>query len=189
MSLTLHTYTGHTVPAVTDARLYNKLIAGKSGIVEGVDPTAAGGLVVHVTDGWLIICGRLITVEAEDITVTAATSGSKGGRLMIRIDTSDSTNPISWKSVAAGNSYTPVQEDINGSGTVYEFTVATYTVTQVSVENVSKGTEINIIPATASDISTLNSAISALQQRVTNLEARQNITVSVSGTTATITTA
>lgn len=182
MSLTLHTYTGHTVPASTDRIFYNKLTGNVSGVVEGITPTASGGLDIHVTDGWGIIKGRLFTVEAETITVTGAFEGTMKGRLILQIDMSNDSSPISFISQVDGTLPALVQEDINAAGTIYQHPICTYNVTPTTVSNLRAVDNVRITPASSYDIIDLDARIAAL-------EARQNISVSVSGTTATITTA
>ena len=146
MSIELHTVTGGNVRAINDARLYEALTSGKSGLVEGGVVTASGGLVAHISSGWGVILGRVFSIETDDISVTPSTSGTMLGRLYLRIDLTDTENPITIESEASTTLRNLTTEDINNNGTVYEYELAHYNVTEVAISNLVSNTQIELTP-------------------------------------------
>ena len=173
MAIALHTVSGGTVAAEDDARLYAKLTNGAGGVVEGGVCTASGGLVVHITAGWGIACGRIFSWDADNITVTGAGSGSVNGRLKVKIDLTDPSDPIAIVSEAASTLPALTQEDLNSSGLIYEIALATYTVSTTAVSDLVSNTPVDIAPASDS--------------RVSDLEALDHYKMTLAGTTLTIT--
>lgn len=134
--ISLLQFNGSIVTPTDDAVLYNHML-GDSGIIEGVTVTSQGGNVLSVTDGRGVILGRQFVVEAQTVTASLPTSGTANGRLLIQIDMSDTTEPISFITQAAATLPDLVQEDINGSGTVYQFPLATYTCSTTAVSDLT----------------------------------------------------
>ena len=150
MSITLHTVDNGTVQAINDAKFYEQLTNTICGVVAGGVCTAAGGLIVHITAGWGIIQGRLFTIEADDITVSASSSGTKSGRLKLVIDLS-SDPVIAFESEAASTLPALTQENLNSGGYVYEYALATYDVNELAVSNLVSNTTVSITPANSSN--------------------------------------
>lgn len=173
MAIALHTVSGGTVSAEDDARLYAKLTNGAGGIVEGGVCTISSGLEIHVTAGWGIACGRIFSFDADNITVTGSGTGTKSGRLKVVIDLTDPSDPISITSEAETTLPSLVQQDLNGSGTKYEIALATYDVTTTAASNIVSNTLVDIAPASDS--------------RVSALEGLDHYTMTLAGTTLTIT--
>ena len=123
---------GSTVTPTADARLYEFLSGGTTGVVLGCEVTSLGGLQLRVASGWIFILGRCIDVQEETVTVTPSTSGEVNGRLLLRLDVSTET-PGVWVTQAQTPLPALTQEDINGSGTIYEMAMATYKVDQLQV--------------------------------------------------------
>ena len=153
MAIALHTVSGGTVSAEDDARLYEKLTGGLGGIVDGGVCTSSGGLVVHVTAGWGIACGRIFSWDADNITVTGAGSGTVNGRLKIVIDLTDPSDPISIVSEASSSLSPLVTGDLNGADLVYEIALCTYQVSTTAVSSLVSNTLVSIVPRAASRLS------------------------------------
>lgn len=134
MSIALHTVSGGKVEAINDARLYNALTKGVSGIAEGGVCSASGGLVVHLTSGWGALLGRIFTIEAEDITVTPSSSGTVNGRIYIKIDLS-ADEVCTIESEASATLRNLTQQNINNNGTIFEYELCRYKVSEVAVSN------------------------------------------------------
>lgn len=132
--VTLHTFDGGTVNAINDALLYDFII-GKNGIVTGATVTSASALLLHIDSGWGIIKGRIFSIEDETISVTPSTSGTMQGRLILQIDITNTTNPITFVTQVAATLPALQQEDINGNGTIFQLPIATYDVNEVAVSN------------------------------------------------------
>lgn len=132
--VTLHTIDGGTVNAINDALLYDFII-GQNGIATGATVTSEGALLLHIDSGWGVIKGRIFSIEAETISATPSTSGTIKGRLILQIDITDTTNPITFVTQAAVTLPALQQEDINGNGTIFQLPIATYDVNEVAVSN------------------------------------------------------
>lgn len=132
--VTLHTIDGGTVNAINDALLYDFII-GQNGIATGATVTSEGALLLHIDSGWGVIKGRIFSIEAETVSATPSTSGTVKGRLILQIDITNTTNPITFVTQAAATLPALQQEDINGNGTIYQLPIATYDVNEVAVSN------------------------------------------------------
>lgn len=143
--ISLQTFDGATVEAINDARLYAAITNSAVGKVSGALVTAPGtGLVLHITDGWLIAKGRVCTVEAEDIVVQAGTTEGMRGRLYAHIDLTDTAAPVKLMSVAAATLPAMDNEDLNAGGSRCDVELATYTVGTVSASNVTSNAVISL---------------------------------------------
>lgn len=132
--ITLKQYNGSVVTPKDDAKLYNLLI-NKSGIIEGCTVTHIGGNSIKVAGGRGIICGRIFVIEEETILATLSAIGSKLGRLIVKIDVSNASTPISFVTQCEAVLPALVQEAINDNGNVYEFELATYNVGETAISN------------------------------------------------------
>ena len=204
MSITLHTVDNGTVNAIDDAKFYEELTNSLCGLVAGGVCTVVSANTIHITSGWGLILGRLFTIEAEDIPVQVSASGTVNGRLKMVIDLSTPDTPISIESEARSSLPRLTQEDLNNGGFVYEFALATYNVDEINVTNLVSNTPINISPASQASLAnyvpttrTVNG--NALTGNVTvtrdqisgivksNTTSTKTLTMSLSGTTLTIT--
>ena len=132
--VTLHTIDGGTVNAINDALLYDFII-GQNGIATGATVTSEGALLLHIDSGWGVIKGRIFSIEAETVSATPSASGTVKGRLILQIDITNTTNPITFVTQAAATLPALQQEDINGNGTIFQLPIATYDVNEVAVSN------------------------------------------------------
>lgn len=132
--VTLHTIDGGTVNAINDALLYDFII-GQNGIATGATVTSEGALLLHIDSGWGVIKGRIFSIEAETVSATPSTSGTVKGRLILQIDITNTTDPITFVTQAAATLPALQQEDINNNGTIYQLPIATYDVNEVAVSN------------------------------------------------------
>lgn len=146
MSIELHTVDNGTVNAIDDARLYAALTSNKAGKVEGAQVTYSSGLVLHIADGWGVVQGRVFSIEAEDITVEPATSGTMKGKLYAHIDLSDTEHPIKILSVARSTLPASATDLLNKGGTLYDLTLATYDVGETAVTNLVNNGVISLAP-------------------------------------------
>ena len=131
--ITLLQYNGSNVTPQDDAILYN-FIVQDSGVLFGCTVTHLGAGQLQVADGRGIIQGRNFVIEAQTVQATLAESGTLPGRLIIQVDVANSEEPISFVTQAQNPLPDLVQEDINGSGSIFQLPLATYTaeVTQIS---------------------------------------------------------
>ena len=134
MSIELKQFAGSMVTPQDDARLYNFILSGNTGIVEGVEVTHLGANQLKVSAGWGICQGRMFTVEEETVNAVVSANGEIKGRLLINIDVSADV-PAVFTTQAASALPEPVQEDINGSGTVYQIPITEYTVNELALSS------------------------------------------------------
>ena len=121
------------VTPVVDRRLYEFLLLNTVGVADGVAVTNSGTNLI-VSSGWGVIKGCVFGVTAETISATKPASGSANGRLLIELDATNGT--IQFKTQQGSTLPALTQEDINGSGSVYQMELATYT---ISATEMSQG--------------------------------------------------
>ena len=143
--ITVYQSDGTTVTPLADGKLYEFLSGGTVGVILGCEVTSLGGLQLQIASGWILIKGRIIAIQQETISVTSSTSGEVDGRLLLHLDVSSDESPGIWVTQAQTPLPELVQEDINGSGTIYEMPLAQYKVDQLSVSGLQ-----NIAPQTFS---------------------------------------
>lgn len=171
MSIELVQFNDSTVTPKNDAALYDFILSHQSGIVTGCTITHLGANQLQVGAGWGVICGRMFIVAQQTVNATVAPSGSRKGRLMIEIDTEEET-PIYFATQAEVTLPSLTQEDINGSGTVYQLELATYDVSTTTISNlVATSNAIANVPAHSHDIEeiTLDSGDSLEYDKANNV--------------------
>lgn len=131
--ITVYQNNGTTVTPLADARLYQLLSGSAVGVVLGCEVTSLGANQLRVGAGWILILGRCIEVTEETILATTSTSGAVNGRLLLHLDVSNTETPATWVTQAQTPLPDLVQEDINGSGTIFEMPLATYQVDQLQL--------------------------------------------------------
>ena len=135
MSIQLVTFDGKTVTPLDDALVYDTALT-KSGIIYGAEITIKNATTLHIAAGHGVIAGRKFTIEAMDVNVTLAGSGSLLGRLYIHLDLSDSENPVSILSQVAASLTDPVQDpDVNMIDGVYEFNICLFNVSTTTISD------------------------------------------------------
>ena len=128
MSIKLVTFNAKTVTPQDDALVYDAALK-KSGIIYGAEVTIKSATQLHITSGHGVIAGRKFTIEAQDISVTLAGSGTLKGRLYVHLELSNSSTPIKFMTQVAASLSDPVQNaDVNITDGIYEFNLCTFTV-------------------------------------------------------------
>lgn len=133
--ITVYQINGQAVPPLADARLYSFLSGGVVGVVVGCQVTSLGANQLQVSDGWILIQGRVIEIKQETIMATTSSSGQVDGRLLLQLDVSNDETPGTWVTQAQTPLPDLIQEDINGSGTIYQLPIEIYQVDQLQVSN------------------------------------------------------
>ena len=134
MGIVLKQFDGSEVTPKDDALLYDFLI-GQSGVVEGCTVTHLGANQLQVASGWGVIKGRIFVVTGEMIFAQVSDSGTKRGRLYIEVDINNPTTPAAIKTTVATTLPALVQEDINGSGTIYQLPLVEYDISTTAISN------------------------------------------------------
>lgn len=176
MSIKLCQATGSTVTPLDDARLYSWIANRAVGIVTGCTVTSAGTNQLSIAAGWGVCQGHMFTISAETIGAVLATSGTLPGRLLIHIDTADTDMPVKFVTQAASILPALTQEDIDGSGSIYEIPLATYTAGTISISDLTSAAPA--APSLQSEIDSLNASCAHLSQ---NLAAASGTGTAVAG--------
>jgi hypothetical protein len=135
MGIELKQFDGASVTPKDDAVLYDRVF-DESGILAGCGVTHLGGNQLQVAAGRGIAKGHTFVVTQETINATVSDSGTKRGRLIIQIDTSNPTTPISFVTQMAAELPALTQEDITDDGNVYELPLVEYDISEVAISNV-----------------------------------------------------
>lgn len=131
--LTLKQFAGSTINPADDATLYDSLLNHQIGVFEGVKVSVQGTNQLRIESGRGVIKGRVFEVEEESVNAKTASSGTVPGRLLVRIDLDNIENPITFDTQAESPLPELVQENINGSGKIFEMELAAYSVNETSV--------------------------------------------------------
>lgn len=137
MSIKLCQAANSVVTPLDDAQFYSWAVNRAAGIVAGCVVTSAGTNQLAISAGWGIVQGHVFIIGAETISAAVAPSGTVNGRLLIRIDTSDTVTPVEFVTQAATPLPALTQEDIDGSGSIYELPLATYDVGTISISGLA----------------------------------------------------
>lgn len=130
-------FQGSVVEPEDDASLYDYLVQRQDGIISGMNITKVGDDQIKVGSGSGLIMGRYFILSEETITVRKPSSGSSNGRLLIEIDKNNVSNPISISSQEGSPLPALVQEDINGTGSVYQVELCNYSASVSSIGDIN----------------------------------------------------
>lgn len=174
------------VTPVVDRRLYEFLLLNTVGVADGVAVTNSGTNLI-VSSGWGVIKGCVFGVTAETISATKPASGSANGRLLIELDATNGT--IQFKTQQGSTLPALTQEDINGSGSVYQMELATYTISATDITGLTETYEQ--LQSAQNIIEEITSLIQPLQTKLDTIEtgAQVNTVTSVAGKTGAVTLA
>lgn len=166
-TIDLITYDQKMVTPKDDALIHQFGIS--NGVLYGCDVTLADSNTLHITGGQGVIYGRQWEITEGDITVTLPASGSLKGRLYVKIDLSNTTNPIELlvqTDVTLPDLTDDDQINVNNSVSeleLYTFDVSSLTISNLvkTVETVADGDHADVVQM-QNDISQLNSSLSNL---------------------------
>jgi len=172
-TIDLITYDQKMVTPKDDALIHQFGIS--NGVLYGCDVTLADSNTLHITGGQGVIYGRQWEITEGDITVTLPASGSLKGRLYVKIDLSNTTNPIELlvqTDVTLPDLTDDDQINVNNSVSeleLYTFDVSSLTISNLvkTVETVADGDHADVVQM-QNDISQLNSSLSNKQDKLDN---------------------
>ena len=136
--LTLKQFAGSTVNPADDAALYDSLLNHQIGVFEGVKVSVQGTNQLRIEAGRGVMAGRVFEVEEETIAARTSPSGTLDGRLLVRIDLDNTESPIDFDTQAETPLPELVQEDINGSGKIFEMELAIYSISETAVSGLRR---------------------------------------------------
>lgn len=132
MGVVIKQYEGSLVSPKDDAILHD-LFNNRSGVIKGCEITHLGENQLRVGDGYLYIQGRMIEVEEETVISPFANQTSEG-ELILNLDLLSETP---GKLVARVPRANLKNEDINGNGNECDYLLATYTIANKNITNLS----------------------------------------------------
>lgn len=134
-NIRLITYAEQTVTPMNDAILQDVGV-GQNGILYGVEISASGNT-ISITGGYGVIKGRLFQVNSSSITVQLSSGTTLLGRLYIRLDLSNQSEPILILTETGSTLSTLTrEEDANFTDGIYEMELATFSVTTSEITKV-----------------------------------------------------
>lgn len=129
-------YSGNGVTPMNDA-IIQELITGPGGIFTGCGITAANGNNLYIGEGYGAIKGRLFKITNTTVSVVLASSGTLKGRLVVKLDLSNTEEPIVIEAHTGSTLYQLTQEDdANYTDGVFEIGIATFDVTTTAITNI-----------------------------------------------------
>lgn len=128
---------GENISPSDDGSLYNQIFS--DGLFEDCAISSLGSNQVSIGALYGIIQGREFTNSAETISVLLPASDTATGYIYIEYDFATETVGSIGSALAP---FTPTYQDINGSGTLAQMIIATYTASAVAVTDISATYEL-----------------------------------------------
>ncbi len=138
-NIVLKTYKGGNVTPQNDAIIYQTAIPG-AGIFKGCEVSYARGNVLHISQGFGMICGRFFEVYETEVDVRLADTGTTlDGRLYIHLDLSNTDEPIQILTETASQlSALDADTNINYNDSSYDLELATFRVSSTELSNLTQ---------------------------------------------------
>ena len=165
-TIDLITYDQKMVTPKDDALIHQFGIS--NGVLYGCEVTLANSNTLHITGGQGVIYGRQWEIAEGDITVTLPASGSLKGRLYVKIDLSNTTNPIELLVQTAVTLPDLTDDDqINVDNSVSELEICTFDVSSLTISNLERTVE-QVADGDHQDVVDLQADVSEIKSNLTN---------------------
>ena len=166
-TIDLITYDQKMVTPKDDALIHQFGIS--NGVLYGCEITLANSNTLHITGGQGVIYGRQWEIAEGDITVTLPASGSLKGRLYVKIDLSNTTNPIELLVQTAVTLPDLTDDDqINVDNSVSELELCTFDVSSLTISNLERTVE-QVADGDHQDVVDLQADVSEIKSNLTEL--------------------
>lgn len=132
MPLIMKQIEGGTPAPKDDAILY-KIFNDEVGVIRGCEITYLGANKMRVGAGYVYVCGRMVEIEEETVPSPYAET-SAAGELILKVDLLSDTPA---KLLARTPRVELLQEDINAGGSVYEYLMASYIISDVAISGLT----------------------------------------------------
>lgn len=164
-TIDLITYDQKMVTPKDDALIHQFGIS--NGVLYGCEVTLANSNTLHITGGQGVIYGRQWEIAEGDITVTLPASGSLKGRLYVKIDLSNTTNPIELLVQTAVTLPDLTDDDqINVDNSVSELELCTFDVSSLTISNLERTVE-QVADGDHQDVVDLQADVSEIKSNLT----------------------
>lgn len=176
-TIDLITYDQKMVTPKDDALIHQFGIS--NGVLYGCEVTLANSNTLHITGGQGVIYGRQWEIAEGDITVTLPASGSLKGRLYVKIDLSNTTNPIELLVQTAVTLPDLTDDDqINVDNSVSELEICTFDVSSLTISNLERTVE-QVADGDHQDVVDLQADVSEIKSNLTQLTTPQTVPITV----------
>ena len=177
-TIDLITYDQKLVTPKDDALIHQFGIS--NGILYGCEVTIANSNTLHITGGQGIIYGRQWEISEGDITVTLPASGSLRGRLYVKLNLSNTTNPIELLVQTAVTLPDLTDDDqVNVDNSVSELEICTFDVSSLTISNLVR-TVSPVADGSHADVVDLQDQVDELNASLVNLDTVITDTVTTS---------
>lgn len=167
-TIDLITYDQKMVTPKDDALIHQFGIS--NGVLYGCEVTLANSNTLHITGGQGVIYGRQWEIAEGDITVTLPASGSLKGRLYVKIDLSNTTNPIELLVQTAVTLPDLTDDDqMNVDNSVSELEICTFDVSSLTISNLERTVE-QVADGDHQDVVDLQADVSEIKSNLTELD-------------------
>lgn len=185
MSCKLIHYPGSTVNVKDDVTMYDAVI-GQSGIYNGCNVTTLGANKLLVAAGRGIIKGREFVIEEEEVLSQFSTDGTKEGRLLLRLQLSNTEKPISFiTQVETSLPELQQDEECNYTNGIYEIELATYNISETAISNLKEtGVQIKSVNQLNMDLAGMQTSFSGARADLVSVLAQKGVSVSADATFA-----
>ena len=133
-NIELKTFKGGNVTPQDDAIIHETAIPG-AGIFKGCEVSYARGNVLHISQGFGMIRGRLFEVYETEVPVRLAETGQTlNGRIYIHMDLSNADEPIRiMTETAVTLSALMADNNVNYNNSAYDLELANFTVSSTEL--------------------------------------------------------
>lgn len=170
-----HTFNLQTFTSEAFALFIDKFLNGRSGVAKGCALSNTNNSAT-IGEGYFVVKGRMLEI-IDSVTVSNITNNGYYS-LVCEVDlsqtnTEDTLNQATIKTVYGASNYpTLTQQDITGSGTIYQYEFARFRVEESSITNFTdRRTYLNF-----------ESLYDIVQAEINNLEQQSNILFKNGGT-------
>ena len=136
MAIALKTFKGGNVTPQDDAIIHQTVFPG-AGVFKGCEVEVARSNVLHVSQGFGMICGRFFEMYETEVSVQLEeTEGTKQGRLFLHMDLSNTDEPLQVLT-ETGEELSQLSSDsnVNYNNTTYDLELATFSVTSTEIKD------------------------------------------------------
>lgn len=135
-NIVLKTWSGELNTPLHDAVVRDALTC-MNGIYIGCNVTYVSGNSLHMSAGYGMIKGRLFEVYDTDLEVRMPSSGTYRGRIYVRMDLSNTDEPIEIIAYSGASLPDLEQDDnVNFDNGIFEMELATFTVTTREIQSI-----------------------------------------------------
>ena len=136
--VSLKTFRGGNVTPQDDAIIYQTVMPG-AGVFKGCEVTIARSNVLHISQGFGMICGRFFEMYETEVPVQLpGIEETKRGRLYLHMDLSNTDEPLQILAETAtelGN--LTVDANVNYNNTTYDMELATFAVGSEGISDIN----------------------------------------------------